>query len=548
MRRDGLLQMKTSIPSLESKGIQNLSACVLIFLFFLLGVFSVREKSWTFDEPNHYQYGMNILNGDSDRFDDSKMPVSAWNALPARIASFLPEGTLKVHLQKPIVARLMTTLFSMLIACLVFHWSRRLYGVIPAFASLILYILDPNIIAHSQLVTTDVYIMGMMLFSCYWLWKFANSRKWSDFWVFAFMLALAQLTKYTAASMYPLLLGALFLHDLPQWRKAVHDGNGRQVLKEAKTYPLYIAVVAVVSILIINAGFLFNRSFTPFNDYAFRSELFQSIKLNLRVPTPYPFLEGFDWILYRERTGAGYGRIYMLGESRAGGFAGYYFVATLLKMPIATQLVLLASFAVYFWKGQYQRTLWRDEIFLLLPVLFYTIYFNFFYNAQIGIRYYIIVFPLLYVFAGSLFAKWREFSFGRKAAAYALGLYLLVSVLSHYPNYLGYFNEIVWRRMDAYKYLADSNLDWGQDQYALKEYQAAHPGVKKAPEHPGPIPATRIYFVPVNQLVGVMRDPEAYEWLRKNFEPFDRIGTSYLLYRITPQEMNRLCGSTPYCQ
>jgi 4-amino-4-deoxy-L-arabinose transferase-like glycosyltransferase len=540
--------MKMPIFSLDSKKNQNLTALALILFFLIINVLSVQEKSWTYDEPNHYRYGQNILNGNSDRFDDSKMPVSAWNALPARIASFLPDGVLKVYLKKEITARLMTTLFSMLVAFMVFHWSRKLYGVVPAFVSLILYVLDPNIIAHSQLVTTDVYIMGMMLFSCYWLWKFANSRKWRDFWMFALMLSLAQLTKYTAVSMYPLLLAALVLHDLPGWLKSVHNGDRREVLKEAGKYILYIGIVAMVSLAVINAGFLFNRSFTPFNDYAFRSELFKSIKLNVVVPTPYPFLEGFDWIVYKERTGAGYGRIYMLGQSREGGFDGYYFVATLLKMPIATQLTLLIAFAVYLWRKQYKQTLWRDDIFLFLPVLFYTIYFNFFYNAQIGIRYYIIVFPLLYVFAGSLFVKWNEFSFRQRMSAYALGLYLLVSVLSYYPNYLGYFNEIVWKRLDAYKYLADSNLDWGQDYYALKQYQAEHPDVKKAPEHPDPIKDTKIYFVPVNQLVGVLRAPEAYEWLRQNFEPFDRIGTSYLLYRITPQEMNKLCGSTPYCQ
>jgi hypothetical protein len=241
------------------------------------------------------------------------MPVSAWNALPAKIASYLPEGIIKIYLEKMVTARLMTTLFSMLVAWMVFHWSRKLYGFVPALVSLGLYVFDPNIIAHSQLVTTDIYVTGMILFCCYWLWKFANSRKWQDGLMFAFMLGLAQLTKYTAFSLYPLFAIALLAHDWPSLRKGYENGGRREAAREAGRYVKYAVVVAVVSVVIINIGFLFNRSFTLFNQYAFRSELFKSIDLGVPVPTPYPYLEGLDWITFKERTGIGSGRVYLLG-------------------------------------------------------------------------------------------------------------------------------------------------------------------------------------------------------------------------------------------
>lgn len=114
----------------------DLIAFLLILFFFTIGVLSVRGKSLTYDEPYHYQYGVNILNGNSSRFDDSKMPFSILNALPAKIASFLPEGELKENLDKMIVARLMTILFSMVVAYMVFHWSRELYGAVPGLISL----------------------------------------------------------------------------------------------------------------------------------------------------------------------------------------------------------------------------------------------------------------------------------------------------------------------------------------------------------------------------------------------------------------------------
>jgi hypothetical protein len=532
-----------------SKG-QNYALLLFLLFFLVIGYLSMQDKAWTYDEKAHFRYGGYILNGSSNRFDDSKMPVTAWNVLPAKIARFLPIGSLKTYFEDLPMARLMTILFSTVIAFMVFHWSRKLYGVIPAFVSLTLYVLDPNIIAHSQLVTTDVYMMGMMLVSCYWLWRFANSRKARDLWMFSLMLALAQLTKYTAVSMYPLLLAALLIHDLPRWRADIQMGYSRKVLREMAMYIKYIVVVVMVSIVVINVGFLFNRSFTPFNEYGFRSDLFKSMKLDVRVPTPFPFLEGFDWVISRERegTGDGYGKIYMLGELRTVGFNGYYFVATLLKMPIATQLILLATFLIYFWKIRYRQSLWRNEIFLFLPILFYTIYYNFFFNAQIGIRYYIIVFPLLYIFAGSLFEKWEAFSRIKRITAFMLGLYLLASTLSYYPNYLGYFNEIVWNRMEAYKYLADSNLDWGQDDITLEKYRKKHPDLIEVPQKPDIINETRLYYESTNNIVGVTSLADEYKWIRENFQPVGRIGTSYLLYKIAPEEMKTFCNRTAYCK
>ena len=169
--------------------------------------------------------------------------------------------------------------------------------------------------------------------------------------------------------------------------------------------------------MIINIGFLFNQPFKPFKDYRFQSQTFKSLQSeagifgNIPVPVPYPFLQGLDRISYRESTGFGFGKIYLLGQLKEGeGFKGYYLVASLLKVPIATQLVLLGSLVLYFIQRQRRKSFFINEKFLLIPVLFFTIYFNFFYNAQIGIRFYLIIFPLLYVFSGGLFQNWNKFS------------------------------------------------------------------------------------------------------------------------------------------
>lgn len=54
---------------------------VMLFVTLMLNVTSLRYKWLTMDEPFHFEYGFKILLTDSDRFVDSKMPVSALNTL-----------------------------------------------------------------------------------------------------------------------------------------------------------------------------------------------------------------------------------------------------------------------------------------------------------------------------------------------------------------------------------------------------------------------------------------------------------------------------------
>jgi energy-coupling factor transporter transmembrane protein EcfT len=278
--------------------------------------------------------------------------------------------------------------------------------------------------------------------------------------------------------------------------------------------------------------------------------LFQSIQTdipalnNLPVPIPYPYLEGLDWVIHREQTGEGYGPIYLLGQLRTGqGFKGYYLIASLLKVPIATQILVIASLGIYVFDKNRRRSILSDEIFLFLPIVFYGIYFNFFYEAQIGIRYYLVIFPFLYVLAGGLFIKWMQFTRWQVFISLGLLLYLVISVLSYYPYYITYFNELVWDKTQTYKYLADSNLDWGQSKTELDEYFAQH----RDTTQPHRIPEPGHFMISVNRLVGISADPERFRWLRENFEPVDIIANYYLVYTISPEQIDELCQSTNYC-
>jgi hypothetical protein len=210
------------------------------------------------------------------------------------------------------------------------------------------------------------------------------------------------------------------------------------------------------------------------------------------------------------------------------GFPGYYFYAAFFKMPIATQIIFLVALFGYFSRrGQSEpQGLRSEEIFLLVPILVYWIYFNFFFNTQIGIRYVLPVFALAMIFCGRFLANPN--SKVRRYIAVVLVLWAAVSALSYYPHFISYFNEFVPDRKLAYRHLADSNLDWRGNEWYLAEYIRSHPDVIVDPRKPQ---AGRI-VVPVNALVGINRSPEEYRWLREHFTPVDHIAYSYLVYDV----------------
>ncbi len=543
--------MKLDNLNLASASIQRITLLLLLTFFILLGILSSPGITVTRDEPLHYNYGRLLLEGKADRIDDSSMPVSAINALPAYVAGFLADGALKSILERSFIARLVTILFSAAFACLVFRWSRSLYGFAAALVSTILYILDPNIIAHSQLVTTDVFVMGMMTLSFYWLWKFANSRQTSDGLLCACAIGLSQLTKYTAVALFPLGLLTLVIHDLPMLREHFRNERLRGVARYAGQLAAYCAIGVLVSLVIINAGFLFDRVFTPLRDYRFKSSTMQALQTdmpvlgNMPVPVPYPYLDGLDWMQHTEQTADRYGNIYLLGRtSKPNGFPGYYFVASALKVAIATQVFILAALVLYCAMPQRRAHFFHDEAFFLVPFIFFTIYFNFFFNAQTGIRYYLVIFPLLYVFVGHLFADWKLVPVWARTASAALVLYLAVSVLSYFPYYIPYFNELVWDKTQTYKYLSDSNLDWGQSRNDLQRFLVENPNAVVNPDHI----QSGVLIVEADVLVGVLSDPAQDAWLRDNFKPVQTVAYSYFVYKITPEEITALCSSTAYCK
>ena len=55
---------------------------------------------------------------------------------------------------------------------------------------------------------------------------------------------------------------------------------------------------------------------------------------------------------------------------------------------------------------------------------------------------------------------------------------VLIPILN-YPGYVSYFNESIGGSKNGYKYVTDSNTDWGQDLKRLKIFLDENPQIEK---------------------------------------------------------------------
>jgi hypothetical protein len=193
----------------------------------------------------------------------------------------------------------------------------------------------------------------------------------------------------------------------------------------------------------------------------------------------------------------------------------------------------------------------RREYVLYVPVaaFFFVTLFSF---LSIGYRHILPVLPFLFVIAGRV-ANWGSRRWVR-IALIVLCLWYAVGTVGIHPHYLAYFNEGVGGPSNGYRYLVDSNLDWGQDLKNLKAFMdkngieeihlayfgSARPSyydiraLSLPVDRPDDLEtrSAAVYAISATYLQGgYLGDTEAFGWLRE-YEPFAKVGYSIFLYRL----------------
>ncbi|MSR56113.1 MAG: phospholipid carrier-dependent glycosyltransferase [Planctomycetaceae bacterium] len=446
-----------------------------------LGVHCACRYSVTHDEYWHLPAGLAIWKLGRFDVDDLNPPLSrAWSALPlvalgasmgepsaANDAFALGDHFLAAnrdrYQQLYAAARIMNLVWSVLTGILIAVWGRELFGAAAGLVGAALWYLCPIVLSNAVLVTPDACAAFFFVATPFAAWRFAQKPTWKRGLVMGALLGLAQLAKFTDVLLMPVIVLVWFVVRVKSQLPPV-------TLRRASGQ--WIAALAV-SLFAWNAGYLFRGSAQPLGAYKFASRTLRHLTELLApidgvpVPLPRDYLVGFD----RQRSiMEGSHPVYLDGEWNLDGtgFRDYYLLALAYKWPHATQLIVLTALATCLLSRAGRRQ-WRTQLLLLAPSAL-VVGIASASGMQLGVRYVLPAFPLIYLFASQIGAwitwprwTWRTAWVGVFLAGLSLGL-------RYHPHHLAYFNELSGGPVGGRNHLLDSNLDWGQDLRELRDY------------------------------------------------------------------------------
>jgi len=457
-------------------------------------------------------------------------------------------------------ARLPVMLLSVSLAGLVFLWARELNGIWAGLLALLLYVFDPNVLAHSSVVTTD---LGGALFafaSIYCLWRFCQKPSWGGLVLTGILFGLAQATKFSALILAPVfgILLLIWVFVAPEsaerfaWSSRRSPLPGTRLRRVGRAFALCAAVFLIGFVVLwgvygFEVGTLLPHQeshpvldrFIPWGHPGIRRAVY-AVAENTPLPAPAYFAE-LAWLRDYARRGHS---SFLMGEYGRTGWWFYFPVAFLIKTPIPT-LILLAAAVV-------QSVRSRDglnELFLLVPMLLFFVA-GMASSIDIGYRNILLVLPLVFVYvskaATKAAARWMQVGLA------LLCIWCIVSTMAIAPHYLAYFSELVGGADNGYKYLVDSNLDWGQDLKNLKWHMDAR-GIRTVylsyfgtadpsyygidfaamPEcAPAPDAPTAYYAISATSLQNVYAQGDGSSHWLAQYEPLDKVGYSIFVYRL----------------
>jgi len=169
-------------------------------------------------------------------------------------------------------------------------------------------------------------------------------------------------------------------------------------------------------------------------------------------------------------------KTFILGTWYPHGIWWYFPVTISIKTTLGLiGLALLAGFAIVTRKLGKGPDHSRALVYVLFVWIAYlaTAGIN---GLNIGVRHVLPVYALAAVIAGAGVVALAPLSRGWKWVCSGLIAAHVVSALSVLPSPLVYANEAWGGAGNTYKVLADSNVDWGQQLYQLKDWEDKHPG------------------------------------------------------------------------
>jgi hypothetical protein len=398
------------------------------------------------------------------------------------------------------VTRLPTVFLATILGAIVFRWAKDLWNARAGLLALTVLVFDPTLLAHGRLATTDVGTAALGAAALYAVWRWRKRPSWRWALGAGVLLGLTMLCK-TSGIFWVVAAGLMMVG------RAV---RGRREGKAVR-YLVQSAAVGGLCLFVLWAGYGFTWGLVP--------------GLPVSVPAPSYWKSMLYIGQYRNE-------VFALGLRKRGGWWWYFVLAFAIKNPLPLLIGCAIGLVTLF-----RRATLRGDLLVLgvFPLLYAgTAIVS---AMNIGYRHMLPIHPFLYLAIGGGLEQWgwgRQGRHVQRRVLAALGVWYALMTIRMYPYELSYFNELVGGPEGGYRYLADSNVAWGQSTQALNAYLQAHPEVQGQPPEHKLRPAPGRYAVNASHLQGLgIGDPGAYGWFR-HWEPQGMLYASVLLYDVPP--------------
>lgn len=372
-----------------------------------------------------------------------------------------------------LLTRLPNIIFTLSLAVLIYCLAKELYGENAALLSLFLYCLEPNIRGHGHILAFDIPLSFFILLTLYLTFKYlkvsrgALSSKRKVFYIFSisFTFALGFLTKFTMA-LFTLIyaLGILTI------------GRGKDYRLSYKTiFSLFFSIGAISLGTLWLFGLLtgYGRETLDYNKLPIITSVDQNLYDNLvwkainTLPVPYYYQAGIKTMYTHNIVSQ---PAFLWGKVHARNDWFFYFpISFLLKAPL---LIICSIFLILFilfkkmFKGEKVSLTSYFPLIIGFSFMFFLMLTSHINNV---FRYLFPSYSLFLLSVGQLIGLTKMRLRTKLIGLIGLLYYIATSLLS-FPYDLSYTNEITGIPPKGYRYLSDSEVDWGQDLSRLAEW------------------------------------------------------------------------------
>ncbi len=366
-------------------------------------------------------------------------------------------------------ARTAAMLFPLLLLVVIFFAARAWFGDLAAGCAVILTIFEPNLTAHGPLVATDMAVTATTLVSVFSADRYLRKPTIWRLLLLGFALGLALSSKHTAVFV-PFILLLQFAGYFWFQRTSSQPPKIPHML-------LAWSAACLIAVMFLWGTYQFRYSALPGRAQVF--EIAKSLQNDGRADTlsghailtitrfhllPESYVAGLLYVVENSVRAS-----YIFGRRHDTGVWYYFPVTILIKTPLPLLLLaLLALVTLALWRaGKHELVVVAvpTAVFLLSAVSS---------KINLGVRHILPIYPFLILLAASAAAYYAGRS---RTAAVLCGMLLFSQAASYahsYPNLISYANEAWGGQKELHRYLGDSNVDWGQSLYRVKDYAASH--------------------------------------------------------------------------